>query len=768
MDKELKEALLHQSLKNKQKNYNEVEPQFFDLTKNQQQKEFSKLFEYHKDNLEVVDEIDIQLKELMKIRHPKEDLTEKEFLEKGNKHLHNTPKIEYGVWVYYPWKCKVIHLLPENEFIELRTARNRYKITEEEQHQLKEKVVGIVGLSVGQSAALTMAIERIAGTLRLADFDHLELSNLNRLRTGLENLNVPKTTLVAREIAEIDPFLKVEIFSDGITMDNMDDFLDKKGHSIDLLVEECDSLPIKLDIRRKARAKGIPVVMDTSDRGMLDIERFDLEPNREILHGLISEKAIDNLDVMPEEQKIGLLFNLVGGTQISSRLKASFLELGQTLTSWPQLSSSVTLGGGLVTNATRRILLGHLVMSGRYYVDLDQLIPTEKGSNFKPKELEELSFEHMKKVVKSFFSDSNGTQINQVIWQQIVESGSWAPSSGNDQPWKMIARGNELFVFHDLSRSYSFGDHHNIAAYQSIGAAIENMLIEASFHDLKGTVNYFPKKECDYLVAIVQFNKQSAEREERLQNAIKQRVTNRKITPRIALEKQQFKDLENCISTFPKSQLKWITNETDRLSLGKIISACDKARVLHPWGHYDFFFREMRWTPQEVEDKRNGIDIRTLEIEPQKMAAIGVLKEPEVVDLLRNIDGGSGFDAISMEAAQTASAFGLLTIPSHDKDKMMVHAGRIWERLWLEATANELSVHPLISPIYLFEIANDPGQKKLSKKVVDHLLKLQIEFNHIWDIKDSYKGVFLFKLFKTDYKAKRTNRLPLNQIFEII
>ncbi|MGB1031398.1 MAG: ThiF family adenylyltransferase, partial [Flavobacteriales bacterium] len=113
---------------------------------------------------------------------------------------------DYGVWVYYPWLRKLVHLLDEKEFVECRTNRNKYKITAEEQEVLSKKVVGVVGLSVGQSVSLTMAMERSFGELRIADFDDLELTNLNRIRTGVHNLGLPKTTIVAREIAEIDPF----------------------------------------------------------------------------------------------------------------------------------------------------------------------------------------------------------------------------------------------------------------------------------------------------------------------------------------------------------------------------------------------------------------------------------------------------------------------------------------------------------------------------------------------------------------------------------
>ncbi len=64
----------------------------------------------------------------------------------------------------------------------------------------------------------------------------------------------------------------------------MDDFFTGNG-KLDLLVEESDGFDIKILSRYKARDLKIPVIMEASDRCMVDVERFDLEPNRSILHG---------------------------------------------------------------------------------------------------------------------------------------------------------------------------------------------------------------------------------------------------------------------------------------------------------------------------------------------------------------------------------------------------------------------------------------------------------------------------------------------------
>lgn len=319
----------------------------------------------------VHNEILSQLGELMVIRNPerKIDSIEKEKLVKD--YLEGTELDNYGVWIYYPWSKRLVHTLNENEFIELRTSRNRNKITKEEQNILKNKSVGIIGLSVGQSIALTIALERVCGEIRLADFDSVELSNMNRIRTGLHNIGMNKAIIAAREIKEIDPFIGVKIFSDGITEKNIDGFFDD-GKRIDLLIEVCDEIQVKIDSRLKAKNIKVPVVMDTNDRGMVDVERFDLEENREIFHGYLSAFSESNY-VVTKENRMGILNAILSYDTLSDRMKISMKEIGKTITTWPQLASSVVLGGAVTADVTRRILLGHFNKSGRYYIDFDTI-----------------------------------------------------------------------------------------------------------------------------------------------------------------------------------------------------------------------------------------------------------------------------------------------------------------------------------------------------------------------------------------------------------
>lgn len=318
----------------------------------------------------VLDTIEKQLVELYKLRNPSNP--DKTKIRAQVQEEFNSDYSKLGLWVYYPWKKTLIHTVSKAEFIEIRTNRNKLKITDEEQEQLSSKVVGVVGLSVGNSVALTIAMERLAGKIILADFDELEVSNLNRLRASLCDLDLPKTVIAAQQIAEIDPFIEVELFNEGLTDQNMQSFLSGTS-KLDLLVEVCDSIQLKYQVRKKARELQIPVVMDTNDRGLVDIELFNVEPNRPIFHGLVDEAEFDKIDELPLDERMKLISKIVGGDAISDRLKLSMPQIGKTLTSYPQLASGVMLGGAVTAYLCRKILLKDDTPSGRFYVDFDEI-----------------------------------------------------------------------------------------------------------------------------------------------------------------------------------------------------------------------------------------------------------------------------------------------------------------------------------------------------------------------------------------------------------
>ena len=299
--------------------------------------------------IEFVDHRDTQLAELRGLLPPDPDLA-----------------AEPCRWAYYPWRRTVVAVLGPRGFRAVRLDRNRNVITADEQSRLGELRIGVVGLSAGHVIAHTLAAQGLCGLLRLADFDHLELSNLNRVPATVFDVGLNKAEVAARRIAELDPYLPVEIMDTGLTLDTVEQFLD----GLNIVVEECDSLDMKAIVRERARARRIPVLMATSDRGLVDVERFDLEPQRPILHGLLGDVDPASLARMTSGQKVPYLVRLLEAEHLSGRLVASVVEIDRILSTWPQVSGDVVLGATVIAEAVRRIGLGEDLPSGRARLDI--------------------------------------------------------------------------------------------------------------------------------------------------------------------------------------------------------------------------------------------------------------------------------------------------------------------------------------------------------------------------------------------------------------
>jgi molybdopterin/thiamine biosynthesis adenylyltransferase len=315
----------------------------------------------------------IQINELIKLRRPAHRYTPSELQEQIKQQIGDTPANAYGVWVYYPWTRRLVHLLDEAEFTELRTERNHHKLTMQEQQILARKRIGVIGLCVGKATALIMAMERSFREIRLADFDTLDLSNMNRMPSAAHQIGVSKVVLTAREIAEIDPFLRVTCYADGIHEENIDAFLTDSG-TLDLILETSDSLDVKFFAREHARELEIPVITYASDRSLLDIERFDLEPNRPLFHGLIGNMQYERFKALSIQERLEFADKMVGAEALPKRLKHMLIEEDGSLYTWPQLASTVVMGGALTADIMRQILLDQHDASGRFPIDLEMLL----------------------------------------------------------------------------------------------------------------------------------------------------------------------------------------------------------------------------------------------------------------------------------------------------------------------------------------------------------------------------------------------------------
>lgn len=280
-----------------------------------------------------------------------------------------------GNWIYFPWSGRFVHALNEEEYFLVRTNRNRNLVTEEEQKQLFNFSVGLVGLSVGSNVATALAYSGIANTMKVAEFDTLETSNLNRIRARIDQVGMPKIALLAEQVYEVNPYADLHFFADGITKEALDSFVTNSPLPR-LIFEIIDGFEMKIHLRHLARKHKIPVIMVTNlgDSVIIDVERYDLNPQTPLFNGragTVPEDILTNPDSTTQD-KHKYAVSLAGVQNIPPRAMASVEQIGKTLVGRPQLTTTVTIAAGFCGYITRRIALGDSV-AGSWLVKFDDI-----------------------------------------------------------------------------------------------------------------------------------------------------------------------------------------------------------------------------------------------------------------------------------------------------------------------------------------------------------------------------------------------------------
>lgn len=762
-------------------NNNIYQPLFYRLDNTEDKQQYELLL---KSNpfIQIYNEIEGQLRELIKSLNPSIRIKANEYPELIKKHLDGQEISEYGTWIYYPWSTRLIHVLPEKEFIDLRTAANRNKITTPERDILSKKKVGVIGLSVGQSVAVTMAMERTCGELRIADFDTLELNNLNRIRTGIHNLGLLKAYSVAREISEIDPFFKVVCYTEGITEANINDFF-TKGGKLDAVVDECDGVDIKILCRLKAKELQVPVIMEASDRGTVDVERFDLEPERPIMHGWLEHLTIDfNVlkNLKTSEEKLPYMLPISGLDNLSSRMKASMVEIETTITTWPQLASAVTLGGGITTDVCRRIFLNEFHESDRYFIDIEKLICDKKTivpEQKIPRNVETIQHDEIRALIKEANIISSDEQLNldKNTIKEIVSAAILAPTGGNSQPWKWNYESKNLYLFLDPEHNAPFVDFNNTASFIGYGTATENLVLKAHELNLEVRIIAFPLNIDNKLISVFQFfNKETLNKIKDLElhlvdelvKAIPNRVANRKLSPKILIEETRLNRIIGAVKTVPGANLKFLTDETAIEAIGEIIAKAERIRIMNKAGHTDFL-AETIWTDEEAERLKRGVEVASLDITPSERVGLKITTDWEVVNHLNEWQAGKGLEKFSRKSTACASAIGLISMENYSMENFY-KGGRAVERAWLTATNDNISFQPLSISTFLFNRITYQGVEAFSTNAIIELKKMIKDFEKLFSLKHDMSKILLFRVFIADNIPKRSLRVPVEAVLSIV
>jgi len=645
-------------------------------------------------------------------------------------------------YVYYPWRKSLIRMVGPRAYPVIRLDRNRNRITHQEQEHLRTQRIGLVGLSSGHAIAATLALEGLCGELRLADMDEMELTNLNRIPASVLDVGLNKAVQSARRAAEIDPYLPIRIFPQGISPENVEEFVT----GLDVVVEECDAIDIKVLLREVARRHRVPVVMETSDRGMLDVERFDQEPDRPIFHGLLPGVTADLMSSLPLDEKIPFVLEIVGTSQGSARGGASLLEIGRTLSTWPQLAGDVALGSASVAEAVRRLGLGEPLPSGRVRIDLGALVATLST----PPVPDPATWADPPPPVPVFSVTGDSMAL-------VAHAASLAPSGGNSQPWR-FAGGSEAFVIELDCRRTSTMDLQSRGSYVALGAALFNARVAAASIGKLGPVSLFPDWEHPEVIAKLTLTDGADPELADLYPAVLARHSNRRSGARKPLDLSLTGRLAHVVSA-EGARLHLVTDQEQLAACADVLGESERIRFLTTTLHSEMI-DELRWPGDDI---RTGIDVRTLELGPLELAGLKVVCREDIVKLLGEWDAGEALGDNMRTAVRSSSALAVVTVPSPSPSDY-VRGGAAVERFWVTAQSATLGVQA-VSPVFLFAVQDRDYVTLGGQRRGEELHSLSGRFRHIVDLSPEDTIALVLRLSHVAPPTVGSLRLPLEEMF---
>ncbi len=283
------------------------------------------------------------------------------------------------------------------------------------------------------------------------------------------------------------------------------------------------------------------------------------------------------------------------------------------------------------------------------------------------------------------------------FFHRLCRAGAQAPSGDNLQPWSFIIDGETLLVRHDPHRDLSLFNVRHLASFIALGSAIENILIGATEMRRHANIDYFPDSRDVQLIARISFDSE-AERDP-LVDFIERRCTNRRLYATTPLDPQASKNMQSVFENFTNVELSWVHEKTSLGELGRLIARAD--RLLFENKHiHDHFFSTLRWNQAEVESTRDGLPIDTLELGQAGSLAFRCLKRWSVVKFLNRFGFSRTAANHSVALMRRCSAAGLLTVPESSPSAFL-QAGRVFQRVWLQATKENLALQPMTAVIFL-------------------------------------------------------------------
>jgi nitroreductase len=291
------------------------------------------------------------------------------------------------------------------------------------------------------------------------------------------------------------------------------------------------------------------------------------------------------------------------------------------------------------------------------------------------------------------FKDFSGQGSEPAKLKFILRFAILAPSGHNTQPWNFSIAGNEISLLVNRERSLEGSDPHRHQLLLAFGCMIENLIIAGTHYGYEIKMDYFPDMHNHDLIAKISFKEKAGDSKDNneksgsnLISAIPLRHTNRGKY----LDKQLPESFLKQIEKYPISDQK-ISIVTDQAQKNTIADIVNEAQMEAM--DSDVFREELsHYIKSSFTKEHAGMPGFALEIPaPISLFASRLIKK---VNLSRKSEKKDE----ALLKHHTPGGFIVISSRSNNREEWL-EAGRLFERIWLTATAEGLNCSPMAAAI---------------------------------------------------------------------
>lgn len=357
-----------------------------------------------------------------------------------------------------------------------------------------------------------------------------------------------------------------------------------------------------------------------------------------------------------------------------------------------------------------------------------------------------------------------------LVPDEVLRAAALAPSPDNNQPWRFAWAGDRLRVYLDPARALP-SDVNSMFDLAGVGAAVENAAIaarrqgfeaEAACELQAGTGAAVPVCAAEKgalpvrPAASVRFVPGALP--DPLLPHLEARCTNRRLYSRRPVVPEALDELAGAAAGFRGVRLEWVVRRRAIRAFARVVAQSDRFRFQYEPFHREIF-RQLRFTVEEAERTRDGLDVRTLELPPGAAFALRLLRPWKRVVWLHRLGLGWTLTFPSLLSVWMSGALGVLTVAAPDAAQFF-EGGRAFQRVWIAAQGRGLAIQPLGSlAIFLAQRAQlggrnlTPSHQRLAASLAGRLE----------DLIPSTQGRTLLMLFRLGYAPPprvRSLRIP--------